>query len=65
MTSLNNVKDAEIHHYVLTISVNNILLTSFQLQVYNSMFVWFDSLHAINNFSVKRDGSSWVEPVLS
>ena len=29
------------------------------------MFVWFDSLRPINNFSVKRDKSSLVEPVLS
>ena len=29
-------------------------------------FVWFDSLRQINNLSViYRDGSSWVEPVLS
>ena len=29
------------------------------------VFVWFDSLRPLNNLSVKRDGSSWVEPVLS
>ena len=28
-------------------------------------FVWFDSLRPLNNLSVMRDGSSWVEPVLS
>ena len=28
-------------------------------------FVWFDSLRPLNNPSVMRDGSSWVEPVLS
>ena len=26
---------------------------------------WFDSLRPLNNLSVMRDGSSWVEPVLS
>ena len=29
------------------------------------LFVWFDSLRPLNNLSVMRDGSSWVEPVLS
>ena len=29
------------------------------------LFVWYDSLRLINNISVKQDGSSWVEPVLS
>ena len=30
------------------------------------LFVYlFDSLHPLNNLSVMRDGSSWVEPVLS
>ena len=28
-------------------------------------FVSFDSLRPLNNLSVMRDGSSWVEPVLS
>ena len=28
-------------------------------------FVLFDSLRPLNNLSVMRDGSSWVEPVLS
>ena len=28
-------------------------------------FVCFDSLRPLNNLSVMRDGSSWVEPVLS
>ena len=27
-------------------------------------FVLFDSLRPLNNLSVMRDGSSWVEPVL-
>ena len=29
------------------------------------LFVWFVSLRPLNNLSVMRDGSSWVEPVLS
>ena len=29
------------------------------------LFVLFDSLRPINNLSLNRDGSSWVEPVLS
>ena len=29
------------------------------------LFVWFDSLRPLNNLSVMREGSSWVEPVLS
>ena len=29
------------------------------------LFVCFDSLRPLNNLSVMRDGSSWVEPVLS
>ena len=29
------------------------------------LFVWFDSLRPLNNLSVMRDESSWVEPVLS
>ena len=29
------------------------------------LFVWFDSLRPLNNLSVMRDGSSWVELVLS
>ena len=29
------------------------------------LFVCFDSLCPLNNLSVMRDGSSWVEPVLS
>ena len=29
------------------------------------LFFWFDSLRPLNNLSVMRDGSSWVEPVLS
>ena len=29
------------------------------------LFVLFDSLRPLNNLSVMRDGSSWVEPVLS
>ena len=28
-------------------------------------FVLFDSLRPLNSLSVMRDGSSWVEPVLS
>ena len=28
------------------------------------LFVCFDSLRPINKLSVKRDGSSWVEPVV-
>ena len=30
-----------------------------------SLFVCFDSLRPINNLQLNRDGSSWVEPVLS
>ena len=29
------------------------------------LYVRFDSLHPINNLSVIKDRSSWVEPVLS
>ena len=29
------------------------------------LFVWFDSLRPLNNLSVMRDRSSWVEPALS
>ena len=29
------------------------------------LFVCFDSLRPLNNLSVMRDGSYWVEPVLS
>ena len=29
------------------------------------LFVLFDSLRPLNNLLVMRDGSSWVEPVLS
>ena len=29
------------------------------------LFVWFDYLRPINNLSINKDGSSWVEPVLS
>ena len=29
------------------------------------LFVCFVSLRPLNNLSVMRDGSSWVEPVLS
>ena len=33
--------------------------------IFVCLFVWFDSLRPLNNLSVMRDGSSWVEPVLS
>ena len=36
-----------------------------QVLFWCSNFVWFDSLRPLNNLSVMRDGSSWVEPVLS
>ena len=35
------------------------------LNLFVCLFVWFDSLRPLNNLSVMRDGSSWVEPVLS
>ena len=41
-------------------------LTSWLLFVVSVVFfVLFDSLRPLNNLSVMRDGSSWVEPVLS
>ena len=35
------------------------------IYLFACLFVCFDSLRPINNLSVKQDGSSWVEPVLS
>ena len=37
---------------------------SFDLDL-KPFFFLFDSLRPLNNLSVMRDGSSWVEPVLS
>ena len=39
--------------------------TIFHRKIVFFCFVLFDSLRPINNLSVMRDGSSWVEPVLS
>ena len=39
--------------------------TVFNIMNLFCLFVWFDSLRHINNLSVMRDRSSWVEPVLS
>ena len=47
--------------YLPTLSADN-LCRQF---VFRSVFVWFDSLRPINNFSVKQGQAFWVEPVLS
>ena len=41
------------------------LVYIFLTYMFVCLFVWFDSLRPLNNLSVMRDGSSWVEPVLS
>ena len=52
--------------YLLTISrCINIYTDSIYHPVFVCLFVWFDSLRPLNNLSVMRDGSFWVEPVLS
>ena len=44
---------------------NGYVVNSLISHPYACLFVWFDSLRPINNLQLNRDGSSWVEPVLS
>ena len=53
---------------VISISRNNLNTINKPQWIWSSffvLFVWFDSLRPLNNLSVMRDVSSWVEPVLS
>ena len=70
-------QEAKIHSYTYIViwdaykniftfmSWSTIFLVMLEQEICLWFFVWFDSLRPLNNLSVMRDGSSWVEPVLS
>ena len=64
-TKMNNFKFEWFIVFRSSEAIKISLIQQFEADFLFLIFVWFDSLRPLNNLSVMRDGSSWVEPVLS
>ena len=62
-----NIQAAKLEKLIIIIVITFVPRVMFvkKAKHFPFLFVWFDSLRPLNNLSVMRDGSSWVEPVLS
>ena len=67
-TSIRDIVMLKWRHHVTSQRIQDFLFFMFfqyKMWYLVCLFVWFDSLRPLNNLSVMRDGSSWVEPVIS